>query len=193
MKLKISLPWYRKQGYTDKFILLPDGLYEGSSLVDIQKVLQNEYNKDEYRSYTKLLKLKLDSHSLEPLKLLIGFRRSKDYKILLTKYGSSGSYDAKTATIIVNIILRNIDKSIGTVVHEIIHIVIQHLIDEYAIAHWHKERLVDLIQEKLYPGMRTMQHIKQNTSVVDMSFEKFFPNIKNICQEINHNLPSLPR
>ena len=61
--------------------------------------------------------------------------------IRLTNYGVGGSYNLPSL-VVLNI---NMKMLVKTVVHEIIHLMIQDLIDKYEIKQWEKERVVDNI------------------------------------------------
>ena len=73
---------------------------------------------------------------------------------------------------------------IGTIIHEIIHTGIEHLIVSYGVKHWYKERLVDLICHHYFSDLRKMQDIKEDVSVLDKALEAYFPDIEAITKEI---------
>ncbi len=74
---------------------------------------------------------------------------------------------------------------IGIIFHEIVHMAIEHLIQKYKIQQWHKERLVDLMMDKYFPGLTEKQNIKEDVSAVDEAFNNFFPDIEAIVNAIN--------
>jgi hypothetical protein len=115
---------------------------------------------------------------------MTSFNLKDQYTIVLTKYGSGGSYNSQTGEVIVNIKDREKDLIMGTILHEIVHIGIEHLIESYHITHWRKERLVDLIMEKCFPDLKKTQYIKEDVSTVDRAFKKNFPDMESIAREV---------
>ena len=111
----------------------------------------------------------------------------------LTRYGTGGSYGALDGTVIANIEHRTKEEVMSTIVHEIIHIGIEHLIQEYLDDknnqkhHWYKERLVDLIGEMYFPGLRKTQNLnKIIIKNVDEVFNTFFPDMETIVQSLKN-------
>jgi len=83
------------------------------------------------------------------LNKLWNFKTFPKYEILLTLYGTGGSFNANTGTVIM---LTRRDGTFRrkrpheTIIHEIVHIGIHDIIvSRYKLEHWEKERLVDLI------------------------------------------------
>ena len=177
------LPWYKQQGYR---VGLPQNVSEQSSPEEIANGISSEYSEAEYEDFTQWIKEQWPQipAGFEELKKIPSFHLRNAYTVFLTKYGSGGSYDAQSGKVIVNIETRGKEKMIGTIIHEIIHTGIEHLIVSYGVKHWYKERLVDLIGEKYFPGLRKLQRIKEDTTIVDEVFKKHFPDIEAIAREI---------
>lgn len=176
-----KLPWYKEQGYSN--IVVPDKLSEQSTQEEIDKVLSDEYSEEAYENTTKMIHEQWPelAEKLTELKNIPSFELKDTYKVILTKYGSGGSYNYKTGDVILNL---GVKGRISTIAHEIVHIGIEHLIQKNNIEHWRKERLVDLIMEKMFPGLKKPQPIKEDADVVDGAFNKHFPNIDAITEEI---------
>jgi len=107
-----------------------------------------------------------------------------EIKIQLTCYGVGGSYSLP------NEIISNITKhySLGllkSVLHEIIHLHIQHLIDKYKIGQWEKETLVNSLYEKVFPDIPKKNDIPIDTTKTRKIFEENFPYIEKIISLIN--------
>ena len=177
------LPWYTQQGY---FVRLPKDISEQSTPEEIASSISSEYSEIEYEDFTQWIKEQWPQipAGFEELKKIPSFHLRDAYTVFLTKYGVGGSYDAQSGKVIVNIETRGKEKMIGTIVHEIIHTGIEHLIVSYDVQHWYKERLVDLIGEKYFPGLKPLQNIKEDTAIVDDAFRKYFPDIEAIAREI---------
>ncbi|KKU50099.1 MAG: hypothetical protein UY47_C0004G0042 [Parcubacteria group bacterium GW2011_GWB1_49_7] len=180
------LPWYREQGYTSFHTNLPKQLTEQSNRAEIASAISAEFNEEKYRDYSEHIQKVWSeiSQNLIKLKEIADFKLLQKYTIILTKYGSGGSYNSKQGVVIVNINFRSKEQIAGTITHEIIHIGIQHLVDQYKIKHWYKERLVDLICHHYFSDLRKMQDIKEDVSVVDKALEAYFPDIEAITKEI---------
>lgn len=181
-----KIPWYVEQGYPLESIRLPKGISQDSTEEDIRMSLQAEYAEAEYAACATALKSawKNISETFRALKSETTLHVKDAYTIILTKYGTGGNYDVKKSSVTVRVEAEPQPKTIGIVVHEIIHITIQHFIDQYLVRHWRKERLVDLLVEHYFSGLKKMQPIKEDVSMVDRAFEKFVPDIEAIAREI---------
>ena len=71
-----------------------------------------------------------------------------------------------------------------TIIHEIIHLSIQELIEKYEVEHWEKERIVDLIVFKIVPEIAKMQNISIDTKPIDEGFEKYYPDIEKVVKNL---------
>ena len=105
------------------------------------------------------------------------------YEIKLTKYGVGGSYNLP------NTIIVNFQGKFGigvskTIIHEIVHLSIQELIEKYKVGHWEKERVVDLILLKIVPEIAKMQNISIDTKLVDEAFERYYPNLEEVIKNL---------
>ena len=180
-----KLPWY-KEHYGKSNSRLPEGVDEKTNTKDVASAVSAEFTEDDYKDYSQYIQENWSNVSggLEKLKEMLAFHLLDTYSVHLTKYGSGGSYNAERGTVLVNIVFQSKDRVVGTIIHEIVHIGIEHLIGEYNVKHWYKERLVDLLVEYYFPAMRKMQNIKENTMEVDKAFNNFFPDIEAVVKTI---------
>ncbi len=183
------LPWYREQGYSSFHTTLPKRLSELSGVEEITDAVSEEFSDEKYNDISNYIKEEWEivSKELERLREVPGFRLFDEYTLILTRYGSGGSYNSSSGEITVNIESRSKEKIVGTLVHEIVHIAIQHLIDKYKVKHWYKERLVDLLVDRLFPDLKGMQKINEDTKIVDETFDKHFPDLEKITMTIKDN------
>lgn len=179
-----ELSWYKEQGYSN--ITLPKNLSEQPSNNDIFSAVSSEYFEKEYEESAQWIREQWFEFT-DKIKALIGlsgFNLQNKYNIVLTKYGTGGSYNLGTDEVIVNIKTKGRKKVMGTIVHEIVHIGIDRFIKSHNVKHWRKERLVDLITGKYFPELSKLQNIAEDISMVDAAFKKYFPDIEVIIREI---------
>lgn len=85
-----------------------------------------------------------------------GFRVFDRYQVVVTRYGPGGSYDVDAATITM---LWTGDGFRGgggvhTAIHEVVHLGIEAaIVQRFALEHWEKERLVDLLVSQHFAGI----------------------------------------
>jgi hypothetical protein len=72
----------------------------------------------------------------------------------------------------------------GVILHEIIHIGIEDLIQKYNIKQSQKERIVDMITEKCFPGLIEAQKRFKDTSI-DKIVDDDFPDMKAVIEKIS--------
>lgn len=178
-----KLPWYLEQGYRPH---LPESITIDSSDEDVTKAVQGEYVKADYAENAARLQDEWTeiSQRFEKMQDEPSFHLGNEYGVVLTKYGVGGSYNPDMNQVIIKINTATQVSRVGTVVHEIVHMSIQHFIDQYHVRHWRKERLVDLLMEHYFPGLKKMQNIKEDISMADQAFEKFFPDLEMVAQSI---------
>jgi hypothetical protein len=180
------LPWYKEQEYSESFAKLPKGVTGDLDLKDIETIINVEFDCQKYEEYKNYIESEWGNLSSQLMKLkeISAFNLNNHYTLILTRYGSGGSYDSKQGLVISNIDFRSKDEIMGTIIHEIIHIGIQHLIDRYNVRHWYKERLVDLLVDRFFPGLKNMQNIKDDTKTVDEAFANHFPELEKVISAI---------
>lgn len=181
------LPWYRDHKYPDSFAKLPEGITATSSAEEIEEAVSAEYVEQDFRSVEEYVRSQWGDfqNGFEEMQAIKEIRLSNSYEVSLTRYGSGGSYNADTNSLIVNI--RNSsqrERIAGAIVHEIIHMSIQHLIDAHSVSHWKKEALVDYLLAHFFPMLHMRQSIPEDVSVVESTFNSLFPDIEAIVKEV---------
>jgi len=136
-----KLDWYLIQGYEVK---LPKGITRDVSLSIIKEKIEKEYNEQDYKQITEKILFDfsiIEKQFSEKLRMIFNVKIPAIFVVYLTKYGVGGSYDLP------NIIIFNINnkRGIKTIVHEIVHIIIEPWVQKYEIQNQEKERIVDLI------------------------------------------------
>lgn len=174
--------------------VLPNGITETSSDSEITESVSEEFDDSLYKDFATYIENQQDfvGEVLKSLRIMDSFKIFEKYIIELTRYGTGGSYSSLDGKVWVKIWKNRTKESVvATMVHEIIHIGINHLIEQYFEDktndkhHWYKERLVDLIGEKYFPGMRKMQDLdKEIIQEVDEVFERLFPDIESIVKTL---------
>jgi len=176
MGYKISLPERIKLMNLDKIVKL--------TKKDIKKIILEKYKLQNYQKTESIIKKTWNNISAELSKKLsiINLKYKSSYILILTKYGTGGSYNLPNK-IILNFNKKTPDRIIKIIIHEIIHLSIQSLIEEFKINHWIKERIVDLIMLKTMPELAKMQNIPQNVEKIDKLFKSFFPDVEKVIRE----------
>jgi len=180
--------WFIENGYS-KSIKLPAGKkldeINISTSTDYLFDKLEEYNSSDYEKMKSNLNeqwssfvVKLEKYFEETL-----LKQEDSYIVQLTKYGVGGSYNLPN-TVILNFQNRTGTALFRTIVHETIHLSIQSFVDKYKVDHWVKERIVDLIFQKLDPELNMMQKLSIDTQLIDQSFEKHYPNIEAVIKNI---------
>lgn len=60
---------------------------------------------------------------------------------------------------------------------------IENLIKKNGVAHWYKERIIDLIMDKEFESTFKMQNVPDFAKNVDDIFQKFYPNIISVTEK----------
>lgn len=185
VKFTISkFDWYMAKGYK---VILPTELTQNSNKEDIEKAVTEEYSSgDEHEKYKlEIQKMWADfTPQFEQIKNNSKLNFADKYTLVLTKFGTGGSYHSADNSIEVRFTNREASSIFGTILHEIVHLAIEPIIKKYNVSHWRKERLVDLLGLKYFPDRRKAQQIKEDVSKVDEAFNQFFPDIELIIKEI---------
>ena len=83
-----------------------------------------------------------------------GLRVYEDYVVTITQYGPGGSYDPRTGGIVLLANENGEFKGGGgahTIAHEMMHLAVEDgIVQRYGLAHWEKERLVDLLTQQAF-------------------------------------------
>ncbi len=183
------LGWYKENKYNVDLIGFPKVLDRENifsvSDTDILNAIDAEYDETKFVESEKSLK---ELFSFYHDQLVIFLNETKlsvisPIVVQLTMYGMAGSYSLPNKAIV------NVSKfySVGlmrNVLHEIVHLHIQHLIDTYKIGQWQKERIVDLLMEKLVPKLARRQRMPIDTEKIDQTFEAYYPNVSHVLEVI---------
>ena len=179
--------WFVEKGYS-KSITLPaskklNELETSTSKDYLFDLLEDEYVSDDYEKIKNNLAEQWSSFvlTLEKYFKETSLKPEDTYVVCLTKYGVGGSYNVPN-TVILNFQNRTGLALFRTVVHEIIHLSMQHYIELYNVNHWIKERIVDLTLEKIAPELNIMQKLPIDTKSIDLIFEKNYPNMEEVIK-----------
>jgi len=180
------LDWFNEQGYRPR---LPDGVSKGSSDSEIKQVIEAEFDQSIYEQAKQKLSDRFIPVADQFNSALVEvFDSSIDTIVInLTGYGVGGSYHLPS-TIVINHHMSDLFK---TVIHEIVHLMIQENIEKHEIEHWEKERIVDLIlnsEQFSFLEYDSMQDTKGTEKYVDGLFnecffkdkEQFFKQMKTV-------------
>lgn len=178
-----NFQWYVENGYN---ISLPDTITGESTEVEIETQVKNQFNDEVYTKFLSELQTEWQKFSarFEKVKAEASIIFNNRYIVVLTRYGTGGSFDHNLSEVILKIEGRTPQSALSTLVHEMVHIAIHEYIQKFEVNHWRKERLVDLIVEHYFPSLRPMQAIREDITIVDTAFKEHFPNIENITRII---------
>jgi hypothetical protein len=151
--------WYRENGYT---IALPDHPAFGHPATpdqyratDALEVFRSEvFRPADYAAVLANLEASADrlAAALEWFAEMAdaeGFAWRDRYTVVPTLYGPGGSYDPWTGTVLLGSTRDGGGASVETIVHEMVHIVIEEgLVERHGLDHWQKERLVDRLVQR---------------------------------------------
>lgn len=190
-----KMDWYKKMGYQCQIDVPSFKKDDKITKEKIKKAVIKDYDVDDYKRTSLIIKRNWEKNSGEIAMNLLkfGFKPRTQYALFLTKYGTRGSYNPPNKIIIK---FRNLDlsKLNTTIIHEMIHLLIEPLIRKFHTGHWFKERIVDLIFAKIEPNSATSQNYPINTKTIDKVFNQFFPDIAKILKnpELRNTQNCLP-
>lgn len=193
-----KIAWYESQGYNWQNFPHPNGIDTAKlksgeitySDDDINKLVSDEYSEESYSKTAEYLKnewVNLAEIFKSQLKEC-SLPTVDDYKIVLTKYGSGGSYNIPD-TVILNLNVKNKTERnfFITMIHEMIHLSIEELIRKYRLSQWQKERIVDLTLAQFFPDMKRFQNSRLDTNeleIIDNIYDKGYNNIEEIIKQV---------
>lgn len=194
LSTKRKLKWYLNNGYNLSNLVLPKNIsveeLEEKSNNEIIEYINGEYNPEIFKQHEQNINSLLPEYLNKLVNYLseINVELLSNIEIKLTKYGIAGSYNVP------NIVIINISKffNIGLVrniLHEIIHLHIQNLIDKYKIGQWKKEIIVDCIFEKFFPDIFKRQKYPIDAFEIQKIFNKNYPNIELIISTVSKIKP----
>lgn len=181
--------WYIENGYkpslpTDIENKLEKG--EEVSNEDIESSVKKEYEEEKYKVEANKITNALENESpafIEKLKSL-GRPMPDKFYIFLTTYGVAGSYGYPDK---ITLNINKISKigAISIIFHEMVHLLTEDLIKKYNVQHWTKERLINLTMNRFFPDKPTLQRDPENAEQISNIFEREFPNIEKIIEEVS--------
>ena len=194
LSTKKKLKWYSDNGYNLNNFTLPKGLsveeLSKSSEAEIISHINEEYDSEFFQPHAQTVNSLLPNslNKLADYLLGINVKILPNIEIKLTRYGIGGSYNIPNTVIINTSKLFNIGL-VRVVLHEIIHLHIQNLIDKYEIGQWEKEIIVDGIFEKFSVDIFKRQNYPIEASKIQKIFKENHPKIELIV----HNVSLLKR
>ena len=179
-----NIEWLISNSY--RFIL-PNSVKDSGDIKieKIKELVENEYDSEIYQiAESAILKSWKGNNELirRINQKMNGSYMLNEINIILTKYGTQGSYVMPNSAII-NISNIPPEFLIKTVIHESLHLMIEHLIKKYLVEHWVKEHIVDLIMDLEYKSRFKMQPVPDWVLAVDVIFKEYYPNITFVIEK----------
>jgi len=178
-----NLKWLTENNYR---FLLPNNINTKDANIEIiRKSVADEYDLNIYQVAKSAILKSWEGNS--GLIRRINQKMSGSYMldkitVVLTRYGTQGSYLTPNSAII-NISKVPPEFLIKTVIHESLHLIIEHLIKKYSVNHWVKERIVDLIMDLEYKSRFKMQLLPDWVLSVDTIFKEHYPDFTLIVKK----------
>lgn len=149
-------------------IVLPERLDPGHDpdFYNTERLTREEWDPDFYsegleRLLSSIPVIEQAVEKLAEFQEAWGFQAESVYRIVLTRYGTGGSYDVKDKTIR----LRTTSSGdfvrkdpAATPIHEITHLCVEHLVNNYGLSFQEKEQLVNGIDSILFPSIFDPNH-----------------------------------
>ncbi|MFH1170732.1 MAG: hypothetical protein V1704_04205 [Candidatus Vogelbacteria bacterium] len=179
------LDWYLNNNYHLEWMSFPKDIDKNNlvniSEADISKAVEKEYDPQKYILAIESLNQLYDPYGIRLQKFIesLGFSIISNVIINLTLYGMGGSYHVPNK-VISNISKYSGDELLGNILHEIIHLHIQHLIDKYEVDQWKKETVVNLLFSTAFPDLHKKNDIPIDTKDIETTYKVNFPNIEKI-------------
>jgi len=184
------LDWYLNNKYSIESLSFPKN-FDPNKLAsisgqDMVAAVEKEYDPDKFISVIGSLNQLYKPYEVKLVKFVenLNLPVITDITVNLTIYGIAGSYSVPNQIII------NISKFYGigllrNVLHEIIHLHIQHLIDKYKVGQWEKETVVNLLFATAFPDIYKKNNVPPiNTEKIEAVYKANFPNIEKIISLI---------
>lgn len=112
----------------------------------------------------------------------------KKVRIILTRYGTGGSYHLPNI-VVVNIAHTQNPKIISNIiVHELIHLAIEPLVKKHEVSHVAKELIVELLVNKFYNNSvdeaAETKRKYESDPIIEKAFNLHYPNLDMVFQSI---------
>lgn len=178
-----NFKWLTKNNYR---FLLPNGIKDSKDIKIemIRKLVEDEYDLNIYQIAESAILKSWEGNSGLMRKInqkMNGSYMLDEVTVILTRYGTQGSYMTPNSAII-NISNIPSEFLIKTVIHESLHLMIEHLIKKYSVEHWVKERIVDLIMDFEYKSRFKMQSAPNWVFITDEIFKGYYPDMNLIIE-----------
>ncbi len=150
----------------------------------IRQSIEAEYNKKDYETAKRAILKSWVGNCQNIRKIndkIEGSHKLNELEIILTKYGTQGSYQMPNKMII-NIFNIPPEFLIKTVIHESFHLMLESLIKKYEVEHWVKERIIDLMMDLEYKSRFKMQVVPTWALAIDKDFKLHYPGIMPIME-----------
>ena len=190
---------FYQQYYNIDWIKLPEKLNKTKikeySECEIMDSVKDEYLNKSIEIYNQVEKEILDgwqkvSEKIEEVFIKIRIKFPRELEIQLTCYGIGGSYRLP------NKIVLGAKKPhpLATIVHELIHLTIEDLIQKNKVDQPEKERIVDLFMSKYFsalfpervlPKWSQQVYQKIDCKEIDKIFEKFEPDMLTVIEKVS--------
>lgn len=143
-----------------KEFVLPQGIDASeTSQHEVAEIVSQEYDPSFYQAGFEQMQESISTIQqavdvLRQFEEAWGFKVADSYKILLTRYGSVGSYNDRSNVVYTGVtsegvVLRN--NPARTPIHEMTHLFLEQLVEQYNLSHEEKERLVNGVCTTLFP------------------------------------------
>ncbi|MFA7394925.1 MAG: hypothetical protein WCZ69_00660 [Candidatus Paceibacterota bacterium] len=184
------LDWYLDNKYSLSSLSFPKKLdlenLRNLSGTEIEEAVKNEYDEQKYLASVSSIQQTFSKYEPALKKLIaeLGLPEIPEIKIHLTTYGIGGSYHAP------NKVVSNIEWFFGiglvrNILHEIIHLHIEPLVQKYQVDQWGKETIVNLLFERAFPEIYKKSNIPINTEKIEKTFAKNYPDIEKILSNVS--------
>jgi hypothetical protein len=184
------LDWYLDNKYSLSSLSFPKKLdlenLRNLSGAEIEEAVKNEYDEQKYLATVSSIQQTFSKYEPALKKFIaeLGLSEIPEIKIHLTTYGIGGSYHTP------NKVVTNIEWFFGiglvkTILHEIIHLHIEPLIQKYQVDQWGKETIVNLLFEKTFPEIYKKPNIPINTEEIEKILNENYPDIEKILSNVS--------
>lgn len=190
LSTKNKFKWYSDKGYNLNNFTLPKGFsaeeLSNRSEAEIISYVNEEYDTEFFQPHMQTVNSLLPNYLNKLADYLFGINVKilPNIEIKLTRYGVGGSYNIPNTVIINTSKLFNIGL-VRVILHEIIHLHIQSLIDKYKIEQWEKEIIVDSLFEKFSVDIFKRQNYLIDASKIQKIFKENYPKIELIIHNVS--------
>ena len=184
--------WLTKNNY--KF-LLPNSIknFKDVKIETIRRSVEDEYDLKIYQTAESAILKSWEKYSGSMKKInqkMDGSYMLDEITVVLTRYGTQGSYVSPNSAVI-NISNIPPESLIRTVIHESLHLMIEHLIKKYSVEHWVKERIVNLIMDLEYKSRFKIYSVPDWALATDTIFKEYYPDLSLLMGKASKISPKI--